>query len=176
MDAGVGFYQTLTTVSFMLLGLWFGVIGIAHGDWRGDARRHRSTLHITLHFVLPGTIGLVAVLAGDVPIIWRVAFMLGGLVGVAESLDFLRSPEGPTKLGGRILRALDPALYLLVVMAAFVTGRPWGLRPLQVEGIVTGVTFVVGLIYMWLALAERPAQDGRAEFDRDYADSWTAAR
>lgn len=58
MDSATDFYQTLTGTSFTLLGLWFGVMQFGHGDWRGDPRRHRSTIHIALHFFLPGMLGM----------------------------------------------------------------------------------------------------------------------
>jgi hypothetical protein len=64
MDEATVFYQALSGVSFTLLGLWFGVIQFAHGGWRSDPARHRATLHIALHFFLPGTMALGSLLSG----------------------------------------------------------------------------------------------------------------
>lgn len=154
MNAAATFYQLLATVSFTLLGLWFVVQGLSHGPWHGDPGRHRSARHIALHFFLPGTMGLAAVLAGGEPLVWRVTFLLGALIGLVESIGFLRAAPGPAGVSHRVLRALGPVLYLLVGAAALVPGPLGGLVPLQLEGIATGLVFLAGLGYVWLAYAE----------------------
>src|SRR6185312_12779215 len=136
MIAALAFYQLLATASFTLLGLWFVVVGLSHGGWRTDPVRHRYDLHVALHFLLPGATGLAA--------------------GLAESLGFLAAPGFPRALPGRALRALDPLLYVLVGVAA-VTSLPLGLVPMQIEGMATGLVFLAGTAYLWLAYAERPA-------------------
>ena len=110
-----------------------------------------------LHFLLPGSTGLAAVLAGGEPLFWRAAALLAGIAGVAESIGFLAAPGFPRALSGRFLRALDPLLYAGVGVAA-VTSLPLGkLVPMQVEGVATGLVFLAGTAYLWLAYAERPA-------------------
>ncbi|HYZ08087.1 MAG: hypothetical protein M3291_12040 [Actinomycetota bacterium] len=164
MDEATVFYQALSGVSFTLLGLWFGVIQFAHGGWRSDPRRHRATLHIALHFFLPGTMALGSLLSGDADggLLWRVAFVLGGVIGCAESVAFLRFPSGVPGLGVSALRLLDPLLYALVVVVAFVPGPVGVLTPLQMEGVLTGLLFLTGLCYVWLAFAERERVGPRA--------------
>jgi hypothetical protein len=156
----VVFYQSLAGVSFTLLGLWFAVLSLGHESWRG-AERHRSTLHIALHFLLPGAASLAALLAGDVAggLIWRVAFILVGFVGLGESLPFLRSPEGPRARPGRTLRALDPWLYAAIIGSAFIQPGMLPVAPLQVEGTIVAGVLLTGLSYVWLAFAERLPAD-----------------
>ena len=151
------FYQALSGVSFTLLGLWFGVIQFAHGGWRSDPARHRAALHIALHFFLPGTMAMGALLAGnsDGGLLWRVAFVLGGVIGCAESVAFLAVRSGVPGFGVSALQLLDPLLYALVVLVAFVPAPVGVLTPLQLEGVVTGLLFLTGLCYVWLAFAER---------------------
>ncbi len=165
MDQAVSFYQTLTGVSFTLLGIWFGVMQFAHGRWRSDPELHRSTLHIALHFFLPGLAGLGSLLSGstDGGLIWRIVFAVSGLLGLIESLSFFRAPGGPVALPGRILRAADPLLYTFMIVAVFLPPGVFGLRPLQLEGITTGLLFTLGLCYVWLAFAERPSEEGSSE-------------
>ena len=157
MNAATVFYQALSGVSFTLLGLWFGVLQFAHGGWRSDPARHRATLHIALHFFLPGTMALGSLLSGDSDggLLWRAAFVLGGVIGCAESVTFLSVPSGVPGLGAQTLRLLDPLLYALVVVVAFVPGPVGALTPLQMEGVLTGLLFLTGLCYVWLAFAER---------------------
>lgn len=109
---------------------------------------------------LPGTASMIAILGAGIAggMIWRIAFVIVGLVGLAESLS-LRAPGGPVAPPGRTLRALDPLLYLALVAGAFVAPDQFPITPLQIEGLAHGALFAVGLIYVWLAFAERQAED-----------------
>ncbi len=158
MDPAITFYQALASVSLTLLGLWFTVLQFAHGGWRSDMQRHRSALHIALHFLLPGMASLAALLTAGTAggLVWRTVFVLAGLVGLTEAVSFLRSPDGPRDWAGQTLRAVDPLLYASMIAAAFLTERALPLTPLQAEGAATGTLFLVGLCFVWLAFAERP--------------------
>lgn len=155
MDPSTTFYQALTSTSFTLLGLWVGVMQFAHGGWRSDPARHATTLHITLKFFLPAVLGLVSLLgtANDGGMVWRVTFVLGGLVGFAESVRHLR--VGSPVPAVRRLGLLDPVLYLLIVAVAFLPAGTLAITPLQAEGMATGLVFVSGLVTVWFALSER---------------------
>ena len=130
------------------------VVGLSYGGWRTDPTRHRYDLHVALHFLLPGATGLAAVLAGGEPLFWRAAALLATAAGLVESLGFLAAPGFPRARPGRALRALDPVLYAFV---AAVTSLPLGLVPMQIEGVATGLVFLAGTAYLWLAYAERSA-------------------
>lgn len=54
-----------------------------------------------------------------------------------------------------MLRAVDPLLYALLVVAAFLPKGILRITPLQVEGTVTGLVFPVGLAMVWLAFVQR---------------------
>jgi hypothetical protein len=69
------------------------------------------------------------------------------------------NPGGPVAPAGRTLRALDPALYALVTAGAFVPPDRFPITPLQIEGLANGALFTVGLVYVWLAFAERPLDE-----------------
>jgi hypothetical protein len=156
MDPAITFYQSLSGVSFTLLGIWFAVLQMGHGDWM-DRHRHRSTLHIALHFFLPGLAGLVAVLAAGAAdgLVWRFAFLLAGMVGLVEAVGFLLTPGGPRALSGRALRVLDVPAYLAVMAVTLVRPGEFALSPLQLAGLATGTVFTLGLCYVWLAFSER---------------------
>ncbi|MCD2196792.1 hypothetical protein LQ327_25810 [Actinomycetospora endophytica] len=149
------FYQTLASISFTLLGLWFVVLGIGRGDW-GSPARHRERLHVALFFFLPGTMGLASVLGGTNPLAWRVVFVLGAVIGLVESVPFLIGHQGLPGTVERVLGVLAPLLYLLVALAAFVPGPRAGLAPLQIEGFVIAAVFLLGLTHLWRAFAETP--------------------
>jgi hypothetical protein len=156
-----GFYQTLSQMSFTLLGVWFAVIQFGNGRWHSPGWRHRANLHIALHFFLPGFLGLGALLStgDDGGLIWRIAFVLGALAGLGESLSFLRQPGRSSALPRRVLGPADPVLYALMVVAAVLPPRLFVVTPLQIEGVVTGLILMSGLCYVWLAFAERPAPE-----------------
>lgn len=156
MDTTTEFYQTLSGMSFTLLGIWFAVMQFSNGQWRSQPWRHRSNLHIALHFFLPGFLGLGALLSGgaDDGLIWRTAFVIGGLAGLIESLSFLRVPGDPFALASWSLRMMDPVLYALMFMAAVLPSGLFVVTSLQIEGIVTGLLLMSGLCYIWLAFAE----------------------
>ena len=164
MDPAITFYQTLSSMSLTLLAIWFAVMQFAHGGWRTDPERHATTLHVTLKFFLPGVMGLASLLASvnDGGLIWRITFMLGGLIGLVESVRYLQHGGGQVgRITVRKLSVVDPLLYALVVAAAFVPPGATRLTPLQIEGIVTGLLFVSGLCGVWLAVSERaPEQEG----------------
>ncbi|MDN5857267.1 MAG: hypothetical protein L0H84_01470 [Pseudonocardia sp.] len=155
-DPAIAFYGPLATISLTLLGVWFAVLQFSHGSWQ-SAVRHRSTLHIALHFLLPGMAGLASLLATGTEdgLIWRITFLAAGLGGTVESLAFLRDPHGPRAIVGRALCALDPALYTAMAGAAFLPKGALPITPLQTEGMITGTLFLFGLCYVWLAFAER---------------------
>jgi hypothetical protein len=158
MDPAITFYQTLSSTSFTLLGLWFGVMQFAHGGSRTDPERHASTVHLALKFFLPAVMGLASLLASanDGGLIWRCTFALGGLIGLVESVRYLRRGRGlPGRVSVRTLSLADPLLYALVMAAAFIPPGTTRLTPLQIEGIVTGLLFVSGLCAVWVAFAER---------------------
>jgi hypothetical protein len=162
LDPSVTFYQNLTSVSFTLLGLWFGVLQFAPGEWRSDPERHRTTLHIALHFFLPGVLGLASLLGGSgAGLIWRVSFVAGGVIGLFEAIVYLSAWRPVLGFGSRLLRVISPVLWALVVIAAFLPRLSLDISSLQLEGMAVGLIFVCGLCYVWLVFAERmsPADD-----------------
>jgi hypothetical protein len=165
MDQSTTFYQALTTVSFTLLGIWLAVMQSAHGGWRTDPARHATTLHITLKFFLPGVLGLVSLLGSSTGggLVWRVAFVVGGLAGFVESVRYLLRDIG-RPVAVRRLALADPVLYLLFVTVALLPASTLAVTPLQAEGLATGTVFVTGLLGVWIALSERaPVTDALPE-------------
>jgi hypothetical protein len=64
----------------------------------------------------------------------------------------------PGRISVRTLSLADPLLYALVAAAAFIPPGTTRLTPLQIEGVVTGLLFVTGLCGVWVAFAERAAE------------------
>jgi hypothetical protein len=57
-----------------------------------------------------------------------------------------------------VLAGGEPLFWrVAALLAVAVTSLPLGLVPMQIEGMVTGLVFLAGTAYLWLAYAERPA-------------------
>jgi uncharacterized membrane protein YedE/YeeE len=76
------FYETTATISFTLLGLWWIALQAKYNEWIADPLRRRMITIITLYFLLPGSMSLLALLAIEDRALWRIAFVVFCLVGV----------------------------------------------------------------------------------------------
>ena len=117
------FYQTVATFSFTLLGLWWGVLQLRHSDWVNDLPKRRMAYSVNLAFLVPGVMSLGAQTAGDIKIIWRLVFIVAGLLGiVAVRVPHPRPPAlTPRPAGSRVMDVGSSVLlYAIVVLIAFV--------------------------------------------------------
>ncbi len=75
------FYTTVTSISFTLLGLWWVVVE-GRDTWKMNMARRRMAYVVSLHFVLPGVMSALALVAPDVGILWRITFVTASLLGL----------------------------------------------------------------------------------------------
>jgi hypothetical protein len=171
------FYATVAQVSFTLLGLWWVLLQIRYEAWFANVDYRRAVYDISLYFLLPGMMGLGALLAAQQPAIWRGVFAVLGAVGVVESAFVVG--------GMRVLRARAAPVALadwasLRGVRAHRGGRPCaraardvglGLRPLEAEGILVALLLLLGIALACVLFvttapeAKPPARppEGRAE-------------
>lgn len=159
------FYQTIATFSFTLLGLWWGVLQLRRDDWVNDVTRRRMAYSVHLAFLMPGVMSLGAQTAGDVKIIWRLVFIVAGLLGIIGAIYLIVATSGKHTWGGwfaRYGRWLSVLLYGLVVLIAFVPSFTAifgpNIVPLQIEGLLFTVIVFLGVGLAWDYLAE-PARE-----------------
>lgn len=79
------FCQTITQLCFTLLGLWWLVSQTKYREWIGHRLRRRTGTYITFYFLLPGTMGVVALLATDARLLWQIAFAICSLIGMVAT-------------------------------------------------------------------------------------------
>jgi hypothetical protein len=91
------FYIAFATISFTLLGLWFIVVQTRHAEWRGSAVHRRRAFAVSLHFALPGVMGLLSLIDPNSRDLWRAAFAVVAIGGVVV-LFAVRGPA-PGTLG-----------------------------------------------------------------------------
>jgi hypothetical protein len=85
------FYQTVAQLAFTLLGLWWLVLQTKYNEWIHSQTRRRMATNITLYFLLPGSMSLLALLATTSRLLWQVAFVLAALIGAVATAFFLRA-------------------------------------------------------------------------------------
>jgi hypothetical protein len=106
------FYETTATISFTLLGLWWIALQAKYHEWIADPLRRRIITIITLYFLLPGSMSLLALLAIENRLLWRIAFVVFCLVGVFATgllaADARKATgeaqENPTSWNWRVMR------------------------------------------------------------------------
>jgi hypothetical protein len=183
------FYQTVSQVCFTLLGFWLIVLQTKYQEWSGKAERRRMIVNISLYFLLPGTMSLLAMLAIQAVAIWRVAFVITSAVGAVETLLMLRTlqrsvnqsskQKSPATRVALLIRMVELILFTLIALVGVfpqVFNRV-GLTALTVAGVLLTLMVVGGVALMWTYLVEpvEPAEP-LASMDRVKAPSSPANR
>jgi hypothetical protein len=172
MDVGQ-FYAAVAGINFTLLGLWWVAVTERRQLREGGPRVRRMAYTVSLQFLIPGALSLLAQVAPDVPAFWRTAFALAGVLGLASIL--MLSPEvvrenEMTRRGALLLRLLGIPLYLLVTIVAVLPFRGLPLTSIQIEGIMLSILVFLGAHTAWTvgmasptATATAPADQGGQE-------------
>jgi len=164
------FYGVVSAINFTLLGLWWvAVKDRAKGDGTGfagdDALSHRTAYLVSLQFVIPGTVSLLAQVAPDIPTVWRAAFSVAGVVG-AVGIAMLAGEIRRTsdlRLAPTLFRAIGVPLYILVALVALVplpSGLDVGLSPIQIEALLLTLLVFLGVQEAWV-VSMTPAKANR---------------
>ena len=150
------FYQTVSQVCFTLLGFWLIVLQTKYQEWSGKRERRRMIVNISLYFLLPGTMSLLAMLAIQATAIWRVAFVVTSALGAIETVFMLRSFTRQKRVYGVavLVRALELVLFALIaVIGLFPQAfNRFGLTALTVAGVLLTLIVVGGVALMWIYL------------------------
>ncbi|HEX5570796.1 MAG TPA: hypothetical protein VFX31_05375 [Ktedonobacterales bacterium] len=152
------FYQTVSQVCFTLLGFWLIVLQTKYQEWSGKAERRRMIVNISLYFLLPGTMSLLAMLAIQATAIWRVAFVVTSAVGVIETvlmLGSLQKSKMPSRVGA-LTRIMELILFTLTAVVGLFPQEfnRFGLTALTVAGVLLTLMVVGGVALMWIYLIE----------------------
>jgi hypothetical protein len=160
------FYQSVSTASFTLLGLWLVVVQ-ARDEWRFDVARRRMAYVVSLHFLLPGAMSVLALAAPDQAIVWRVSFALAGAIGVVGVALIARTLRQDTDapVVVRWLQWVVLPIYVLITVIAIAPGliQAVGLSmtPLQAESIVLSLLLFFGVQTAWFVLLEPTHEERR---------------
>lgn len=156
------FYQTVAQLAFTLLGLWWLVLQTKYGEWIHHRPRRRMATTITLYFLLPGSMSLLALLATNVRLLWQVSFIVAGLIGGGATIFFLRNVRASPWRNPWSIRILSLAssagivLYAFIVVVALIADvlRTHGIAPLTVEGVGVTLLVITGITLAWTFFTE----------------------
>lgn len=153
------FYTTVSTISFVLLGLWWVVVQ-GREAWHTDLARRQMSYVVSMHFVLPGVMSVLSLVAPDVSWLWRATFSIAGLLGLIGAGFVVRTLRDDHDRP-RIVRAIEwvaiPIYAIISVVAIapeLVTGLGVGLTALQVEGIMLALLLFLGVQAAWILMIE----------------------
>lgn len=153
------FYTTVSGVSFTLLGLWWVVVQ-SRDEWRRIAARRRMAYAVSLHFLLPGAMSVLSLVAPDVAFLWRVTFTTAGILGVLGAIAVLRTlrEEYDTPRLATAIEWIAIPIYALVAIVALMPERVrdlgLGLSPIQVEGVILSILILFGGQIAWILMVE----------------------
>ncbi len=165
MDLGA-FYGIMAGLSFTLLGLWW-VACQARREWVSDRLGRGMAYVVSLHFILPGAMSLLSLVAPDVPAVWRISFTVAGALGVLGTLlviaEMRRRASGDVGVIVLLQWVALPLYAVVTVVAAMpelVGGI--GLAPIQVEAILLVILVLLGTQSAWLVAFARDDEGGIA--------------
>ncbi len=158
MDLSV-FYGIVSGLSFTLLGLWW-VACQGRKEWLDDRDGRAMAYVVSLHFVLPGAMSLLSLVAPDTPAMWRVTFTTAGALGILATLLIVATMRrhASSELGiVRVLQWVALPLYAAVTAVAAIEGLVdgIGLAPIQVEAILLVILVLLGTQSAWLVTFAR---------------------
>jgi hypothetical protein len=175
-DVLTAFYQTAAQLCFTLLGLWWLVLQTKYSEWIGDSARRRMATSISLYFLLPGSMSLLALLAVDIPLLWRASFTVACALGAVATLPIwgrqridTTDLKAITRWSGvprwiiGVARWAGVAIYggILIVAVAPQVTQQFQVAPLLVAGVGLSLLVVLGVSLAWAYFLEPATSDKR---------------
>lgn len=167
------FYQTTSQLCFTLLGLWWLVLQTKYSEWISDHARRRLATTISLYFLLPGAMSLLALLSADNPLLWRIAFTIASILGVVVTAPVWGPQRTVAKEATPLARGsgfgveifiaarwFGVVVYLFVLTLSIDPGiaRLVGATPLLLTGVGLSLLIVLGVSLAWSYFLEPGAQ------------------
>lgn len=147
------FYIAFSTISFTLLGLWFIVVQTRHAEWRGRALHRRRAYAVSLHFALPGIMGLLSLVDPNSRTIWRASFAVIAIGGVLVLVAVRGPAPGPLGLAAYAAAMAGYALIALIAITpSTVHDVGIDLTAARVEAILLSSEVFLGANVAWLLM------------------------
>jgi cytochrome bd-type quinol oxidase subunit 2 len=158
------FYGVVSAINFTLLGLWWVAVK-GRTDLLGDsAVSHRTAYLVSLQFVIPATVSLLAQVAPDEKAVWRSSFVVAGVVG-AVSIAMLSQEirvSSSARVAPLLFAVLGIPLYVLTVVVALapdlVADVGMSLKPIETEGLLVSMLVFLGVQEAWVVSMTPPRE------------------
>lgn len=152
------FYASVTTFSFTLLGLWWGVLQIRHNEWLHDRAKRRMANSVYIALFVPGIMSLASQIAPGTPLVWRIVFMIASVGGIIATL-FLTLAMGEHGRRGffyRVGRWISVVLYAFIFFTALLPTAyaAIGVTGLQAEALWLTILVFLGVMLAWEGVME----------------------
>jgi hypothetical protein len=153
------FYTAVAGISFTLLGLWWVVVS-SRKEWQQSQERRLLAYAVSLHFLLPGMMSILSIIAPDEPLVWRAVFTISGLIGVAGVVLFRRAliAEHDTPRLAIVVEWVVLPIYVCITILALVPTIPatlgLSLTGIQVEAILVSLLIFFGVQGAWILMVE----------------------
>ncbi len=147
------FYVAFATVCFTLLGLWFIVVQTRHQEWRRSAIHRRRAYAVSLHFALPGVMGLMSLVDPNSKALWRAAFATVAIGGVIVLLAVRGPAPGPLGITAYAAATFAYGLVAVIALApSLVDDLGVSVSAARVEAVVLTFLVFLGAHVAWLLL------------------------
>lgn len=150
------FYGVVSAINFTLLGLWWVAVKDRTDLLGGSAASRRTAYLVSLQFVIPATVSLLAQVAPQEKTVWRIAFAGGGAVGAIAIAMLAQQIWASTeaRIAPVLFALLGIPVYALVVVVSFVptlvTDVGLTLKPIEVEGLLFSMLVFLGVQEAWV--------------------------
>ncbi len=150
------FYGVVSAINFTLLGLWWVAVKDRSDLVGHDAASRRTAYLVSLQFVIPATVALLAQVAPQEAAVWRTGFGAAGAAGAVGIAMLAREIHRTTtaRIAPLLFGALGVPLYVLVLLVAstptVVADVGLTLAPIEVEGLLLSVLVFLGVHEAWV--------------------------
>lgn len=156
------FYQTVSGLSFTLLGLWW-VVAQKHKSWFFDRNSRRMAYVVSLHLMVPGATSVLSLVDPGGSFFWRLVFAISGLCGLVGAVmvaGTLSEEYGRRRLAAGLLLVALP-VYVAFTLVAIVPdiSTLFDMTARQLEGVLVALLLLLGLHAAWFLTMEPTAAD-----------------
>ena len=156
------FYGAFAPVALTIFGLWMIVVQTRYADWAGSVAHRRRAYAVSLHFAIPGLMGLLSLVDPQSKMLWQVAFAVSAAAGAIIIAYMELSPlPTPRSAPWRLQAWFSVLMYLVVlVVAVFPDAVEDISAPLRIEAVLLTLIVFLGLNAAWfLMFDEVPAPE-----------------
>ncbi|MGH3459387.1 hypothetical protein [Aeromicrobium sp.] len=151
------FYGVVSAINFTLLGLWWVAVKdktnvIGHEN----AASRRAAYLVSLQFIIPATVSLLAQVSPEEKAIWRIAFGSAGVIGAIGILLLAQQIWVSTtaRISPIVFGMFGVPVYILVFAVAFaptlVAEAGLTLKPIEIEGLLFSALVFLGVQEAWV--------------------------